>query len=34
MEWLNPNAGAVQAFGAAVTVIVTIILAIITWRYV
>ena len=33
-NWLNANAPAIQAVSASVTVLVTAILAVITWRYV
>lgn len=34
MNWLNANAPAIQAIAALASVLVTVALAIITWRYV
>lgn len=34
LDWLNSNAGAVQGVSAALTALVTVLLALITWRYV
>ena len=34
LDWLNTNAGAVQGISAVLTAIVTIVLVLITWRYV
>src|SRR4051812_22156911 len=34
LDWLNQNSGAVQGISSALTALVTIVLILVTWRYV